>query len=84
MGEVHHLKAWTPMFREIKYGKRDFDVRKNDRDYKVGDTLILNDFDPVKEKFTGDWAPRLITFKFDNKQFVKEGYVILGLREIKF
>jgi len=41
---IHELKTWPEYFEEILTGKKTFEVRKNDRDYKVGDTLILKEF----------------------------------------
>lgn len=83
MADVHHIKTWTPFFKEVKTGVKSFEVRFNDRDYKVGDTLILDDFDPDKQMYTGDWTAKLITYKLDDPRFVKEGYVILGMKDIK-
>lgn len=84
MPKVHNLKTWTPYFKDIKNGIKQFEVRKNDRDFEVGDTLILEDFNPITEKYTGNWIPELITYKLDDIRFVKEGYVILGIKVIKF
>lgn len=83
MENVHRLKTWTPFFRDIKKGIKQFEVRKNDRNYEVGDTLILEEFDPIKKIYTGAWVPEQVTYKLDDTQFVKEGYVILGIQEIK-
>lgn len=83
MAQVHNLKTWTPFFLEAKSGVKQFEVRKNDRDYQVGDTLILEDFDPNKEKYTGGWVPKRVIYKLDDPRFVKEGFVILGVEDIK-
>lgn len=80
---VHYLKTWTPYFNDVKAGNKPFEVRKNDRNFQVGDTLILEEYDPNKAVYTGAWIPQLITYKLDDTRFVKEGYVVLGIREIK-
>lgn len=84
MPKVHYLKTWTPFFKDVKTGIKPFEVRKNDRDYEVGDTLILNDIDPDTGRYSGDWVPKLVTYKLDDERFVKDGYVVLGLKDIKF
>jgi hypothetical protein len=84
LAKVHYLKTWTPFFKDVQNGIKNFEVRENDRDYEVGDTLILEDFEPTKEKYTGAWVPKLVTYKLDDIRFVKEGYVILGMVDIKF
>lgn len=82
MPDVHNLKTWTPVFNDVKRGVMQFAVRKNDRDYKVGDTLILEEFDPVTEKYKEAWIPEEVIYILDDPQFVKEGYIIMGLKEI--
>lgn len=84
MPNVHYLKTWTPFFMDIKSGIKQFEVRRNDRDFQVGDTLILEEFNPNKSAYTGAWTPKLVIYKLDDERFVKEGYVILGLQDIKF
>lgn len=84
MAKVHYLKTWTPFFKDIKNGIKNFEVRKNDRDYEVGDTLILEEFEPTTEKYTGAWIPKEIIYKLDDTRFVKENFIILGLKSIKF
>lgn len=40
---VHELKTWNEYFEAVFMGHKTFEVRKNDRDFKKGDTLILKD-----------------------------------------
>jgi hypothetical protein len=82
-GKVHYLKTLTPFFNDIVSGIKTFEVRKNDRYYEVGDTLILEDFDPDTQKYKRGWVSKQIIYKLDDRQFVKEGYVILGMQDIK-
>lgn len=65
---VHHLKTWPLYFQAIERGDKTFELRRNDRDFKVGDTLILQEWDPRKGggNYTGRWAA------------FKAGYVIEG------
>lgn len=84
MPEVHRLKTEISLFKEMKIGIKQFDVRKNDRDFEVGDTLILEEFDPNIGEYKPGWIPKLVTYKLDDPRFVKEGFVILGLLDIKF
>lgn len=84
MANVHNLKTWPQFFKEVQNGNKQFEVRKNDRHFEVGDTLILEEYDPNKGMYTGAWLPVVITYKLDDKQFVKENFIILGIKDIKF
>jgi len=37
----HFLKTWAEYFEAVKSGNKTFEVRVNDRDFKVGDILVL-------------------------------------------
>lgn len=74
--EVHKLKALPEYFELVRIGVKNFEVRKNDRDFKVGDLLILQEWDG--SKYTGRDQRRKICYILDNKDYCKEGYVILG------
>ena len=42
---AHELKLDIKYFDDVKNGKKNFEIRKNDRNYKVGDILELRAFD---------------------------------------
>ena len=50
---VHDLKCWPEPFRDLCEGLKTHEVRVFDRDYKVGDTLRLREYDPEKNWFSG-------------------------------
>jgi hypothetical protein len=50
----HRVKSWPSFFEATLSGAKTHDVRRmSDRDYQVGDTLRLLEFDPEKEQYTG-------------------------------
>ena len=51
----HNLKCWPKYFAEIGWGRKTFEVRFNDRNYRVGDTIELREFDPVRQMYSGLW-----------------------------
>lgn len=75
---THELKTWPEYFHAVWQRKKTFEVRKNDRDYKVGDYLILRAWDPIESEYTGSWIELRITYILDDSRFVKEGFVVLG------
>lgn len=42
----HNLKTWPEYFRAVRNREKTFEVRLNDRDFKVDDILVLKEFDP--------------------------------------
>lgn len=42
--KTHHVKILPKFFQEILDGKKPFEARINDRKYKVGDRVRLNEF----------------------------------------
>jgi hypothetical protein len=79
---THELKTIEPYFLQLHLGVKDFELRKFDRDYKVGDTLILKQYNAVKRTFTGQSVIREIKYILtDATQFgLMDGYCILGLK----
>jgi hypothetical protein len=50
----HKVKSWPNFFEATLAGVKTHDVRRmGDRDYQVGDTLRLIEFDPEKQQYTG-------------------------------
>ncbi len=39
----HYLKTETEYYQDIEEGLKKFELRKNDRDFKIGDFLILEE-----------------------------------------
>ncbi len=61
MPKVHNVKSWPQYFAPIKEGQRTHDLRRNDRDFQVGDTMLLAEFDPQSQKYTGETCEVEIT-----------------------
>ncbi|UXE90047.1 DUF3850 domain-containing protein [Limosilactobacillus reuteri] len=62
-------------------GVKNFEIRKNDRGYRVDDVLWLKEYDPEKKQYTGNTLKRKITYITSYKQ--QEDYVVLGTDPIK-
>jgi ASC-1-like (ASCH) protein len=51
--KTHHLKLHSDYFKDVKSGLKTFEIRKNDRDYQVGDRLILHLWHKTYAKIIG-------------------------------
>ena len=76
----HEIKIWPAYFDEVESGRKPFEVRFNDRDFAVGDTLLLREFDPVADSYSGRECRRRISCILTEERFgVKAGHCVLGL-----
>lgn len=74
---THVLKTWPDFFKKIDSGEKNFEIRKNDRGFKVGDSLILEEYNSDQMKFTGRKIKKRIVYVTDFMQ--KPGYIVMGL-----
>lgn len=58
---THDLKIHPEHFAPVKCGVKTCEIRKDDRDYKVGDFLCLNEWDPKTESYSGDLVHAKVT-----------------------
>jgi len=90
----HILKLNDRYFDAVANGIKTFEIRKNDRDYKVGDTLVLKKVDDDGKFLT--YADHnlgmnlnyeikvAITYILTHDEFdgISEEYVALGIRRV--
>lgn len=62
MHKGHQLKTWPLYFRSIWQGKKQFEIRKNDRGFAVGDILHLREWGPGAGDYTGRWIGAQVTY----------------------
>lgn len=76
---IHALKTLPEYFEAVRKGDKPFELRENDRDFKVGDYLALNEWDG--EKYTGRSQLVKVTYILDPNEVMtcEDGFVILGL-----
>jgi hypothetical protein len=77
---VHQLKTIEPYFSAVKSGDKTFEVRKFDRDFQVGDFLMLTFYNP-KTNQLGESIIKRITYMLTDQPYVPEGYVILAIAD---
>lgn len=46
MKKIHYLKTWPVFFADIRGRKKTFEIRRNDRDFSVGDTIVAQEWSP--------------------------------------
>ncbi len=75
------------MFQKILSGEKKFDLRLADFDCQEGDTLILQEYDPQKQKYTGREVSKTIGFVLKTKDLTYwpqsevqvKGFIVMSL-----
>lgn len=79
----HELKTWPKYFAAVRSGGKRFEIRRNDREFAVGDILVLREFEPETDTFTGQTEERQITFLLSEEDYgVIHGFVAIGFGEV--
>lgn len=75
----HELKVWPKYFEAICSGEKPFELRKNDRGFEVGDRLLLHEYNPETEAYTGRVAIRAISYVLQDEAWLQPGVCCLGI-----
>lgn len=75
----HELKTLPEYFKMSWLGVKNFEIRKNDRNFEVGDELLLTE--TANDGFKARWIRAVITYVTNYEQ--KDGYVVLALKEVQ-
>lgn len=80
--KIHNLKIQKEFFEDVKSGEKSFELRKDDRNYRLGDVINLTEVDATSAEETGRTALVEIIYKLDKFDGLYPGYCILGVRTI--
>ena len=77
---THELKILPEYFGLVASREKTFEIRKNDRDYHAGDTLILKEW--CRGKYTGREVTRYVNYIYygDGTYGIPEGTCIMNLK----
>ena len=53
MPKTHTLKTWPRFFSAVWDRRKRFEIRRDDRDFAVGDHLYLHEYEHLAERYTG-------------------------------
>lgn len=80
-------KVWPEYFKKIKSGDKTFELRLADWKCKIGDVLVLKEWDPKTKEYTGREIEKKVTYVIktkDQKFWSKEEIEKYGLQVIGF
>jgi ASC-1-like (ASCH) protein len=77
----HKLKTINPYFNDVYAGRKTFEVRIDDRKYKEGDTLTLQEY--VNGQKTGAEITVSVDYILEGGQFgIDNGYIVMSIKPI--
>ncbi|MEJ9303083.1 DUF3850 domain-containing protein [Priestia megaterium] len=77
---LHNLKINKEFFGPVLDQIKTFEIRKNDRNFRVGDKVTLNEWDNEKKRYTGRRTNIEIIYMTDYEQ--KDNYVVFSFKII--
>lgn len=80
---THELKVWPACFAAVESSAKPFDVRENDRHFQLGDLLLLREYEPESEQYSGRTLTRWISYILHGGSFgLAAGWCVLGFQEL--
>lgn len=78
--KIHQIRLAKTYFDDVANGIKTFELRKNDRGYKVGDILEMMEF--ADGKNTGRTVKVEVTYLLENYTGIEDGYCIMGTKVV--
>lgn len=82
--KVHELKTLRPWFEDLALERKTFELRRDDRGFRVGDLLKLNEYDVNEGGLTGAFVVRRVTYILGRSAIapftgLEVGHVVMGI-----
>lgn len=75
---THELKIKSKYFMDVVKGRKSAEIRYNDRNYKVGDILVLHEINEHSNR-TGNQCTVNVSHILDDAEYLRDGYVMLSI-----
>lgn len=80
---LHELKTWPEPFQATWYGLKSFEFRSSDRGFAVGHGVLLREWSPETQEYTGRSIFGEITYILESGYGLPQGYCIMQLGTIR-
>ena len=79
----HQIKTHSEYFQQVWDRKKLFEIRKDDRNYEVGDTLTLLDYNPETNTYNRRTISAEISYKLNGGNFgIENGFCALSMSKL--
>lgn len=78
--KIHDLKCLDKFYDEVIADNKPFEIRYNDRDYKKGDVLLLNEINEAGV-YTGRKSAYQVLYTLTDSEFggLRKGFIVMGI-----
>ncbi len=84
---IMYLKCQPPYFQDLEDGRKTFDIRGKDREFHVGQVLLMREWDPKTRDYTGRVSPYRVVYVVNGHDLEEFGIKLegwaLGLKRIQ-
>lgn len=78
--QTHELKTWPEHFSAIVEGRKRFELRRDDRGFAEGDRLLLREWAPEPDRYTGRQVTVDVTYILRGPAFgLPENLAVLSI-----
>jgi len=79
---IHKLKCIAPFFQAAWDRKKRFEIRINDRKYKVDDIVILREYFPATRTYSGREIEFAIEYLIEGTNCLRQGWCAFSIQGI--
>lgn len=76
--KIHELKTHPQPYAQIADGTKTSEVRRDDRQFNVGDLLVLKEYLPDERTYTGRYQYLVVTHISKDSEGVRPGFAVLS------
>jgi len=76
-GRTHKLKTWPEFFQYVWTGLKKFELRQDDRAYRAGDILLLQEW-TIQNGYTGREIEARVTYLMSGIG-LQQNYVVMSI-----
>lgn len=77
--KTHELKTTQPHFEHVRSGVKRAEIRRDDRGFAVGDVLVLKEYDPATDSYSGREVEVRVTHVLAGYEALAPGFVMLSI-----
>lgn len=79
---IHELKTWSDFFGPLLRGEKSFEIRLDDRGFRVGDQLLLREWSRLREEYSGRQILVNVNYIIQGFPGLTDGWVAMSISPV--